>query len=220
MNMRISGMQIITASLTIIITFFGYYTFDFVRLKLQPHPQESFFFQGFDFRLLHSLDKDLGKISFDDRVAVKRIQTIDGRSILETTDRPLLLIVVLDPACEFCEISKDIMTQLQLDTHDSNISYFPAVFTTSPAVTNLSEYSMSMGFSEVFTWESTSIPPKLLLQMPTPAHLLIDRKGKIIRTWFSSSRDPLVRKRMSSQIAADLSLIEDIYPILNEPNQD
>ena len=212
--MRIKRNQIVSFSLVFSLTIVSYFLFEHFYWAKGYNFHEQFYTDGYSFRSLQTGDDDFSKYKIGEIVDPLSLKTRDGRSLVETYNEPLILLAIVDPACGFCRVSQDIMTGLRTDRNLSDVRYLPAIFTKVSESTDLIEYAESIGFSDFVTWRGSTATPEYMAHMPTPAHLLIDRNGKILQVWFSSSRDEMVRRRMKSQISTDVALIQDVYKVL------
>lgn len=212
--MKISKKQLIIFFTAFISTIAVAY---FCNLFLAPSKSKfflQFFTEGYNFRKLQSEDKDFAKYRVGDKIDLNKLVTTDDSRFTLVMRQKLLLLVVIDPVCGYCKLSKDIMEETRKTAEKIGIDYYPVLFTSNPSKANLKKYAQSLGFEESLKWENISKPPELFAGMPTPAHILVDRDGTILQIWFSSNNDEKIRKRMSDQLSADLLLINDIFKAL------
>jgi hypothetical protein len=157
-------------------------------------------------------------------------ETIDMQHLAETSaaggvrtlaevlnGRPGLLVVV-DPGCGFCRAARDQMSNVKDRVTQYGISYSLIAFGSEQQRTLEYRDSISPDI-HLFQWSNTSqLPRKSLLEMPTPTHILVDGHGTILRIWPGSSRDKEDRSRMARQIASDtLVIVEAVAALKNVP---
>lgn len=209
--MGIGKRQILICALGFSVTvgvFLALKAYDALTL---PKPYSQFFIRGYDFRKMQDKDEDFSRLKVGETIDIGKIVGV-GNAVLPAKGN-LVLLAVVDPKCAYCVISKDIYEGLQNGISDT-VSYFPVVFNGNAVDPDLTAFSRSIGFQEIATWDDVSTVPDVLSRMPTPAHILVDRHGKVLQVWFSSSRDEDVRKRMTEQILSDLQLISRVYPAI------
>jgi hypothetical protein len=189
-------------------TLLAYYSYGLFSAPPKNEFHLQFFTQGYNFRKFQARDKDFASYRVGEKIDIKSFLSSEGNQPppAETKDN-LLLFVVINPRCPFCELSKDIMGEIKQTAARLNIAYHPVLISPLPPQSNLKEYAQSIGFKDSFHWKTA--PEKFVL-MPTPAHVLVNRDGVILQVWFSSNRDEEIRKRMSEQISSDLSLIHEV----------
>lgn len=216
--MRFSKTQLIIFLIACVSTVSVVY---FANFLLSPSKNEffqQFFTEGYNFHKLQSNDEDFAKYKVGDKIDLSKLSTTNEDLFLSTAQEDLLLLVVIDPVCGYCSLSKDIMSEVRKTTNQVKIGYYPVLFTSNPSKVNLKSYVNSLGFTDSLKWEDSLKPPQLLISMPTPAHILVDRNGTIFQVWFSSNNDEKIRKRMSDQISSDLFVIRDVFQALKESN--
>ncbi len=209
--MAVSRTQIFVLLATFACAIAGYFSFNFLLSKRRVNFHEQFYTQGYDFRHAQKIDDAFTRYKVGESVDLSKLRMLNGGELLGSSDNELILLSVVNPECIYCKLSQDIIDALRNDLVEFDVDYFPVMFVEVPDESILSEYSRSLGFSDILTWERLSRPPNHLISMPTPAHILLDRNGLILQVWFNSSRDEGVRKRMESQIVYDVSLISETY---------
>ena len=217
--MGVSKKQYFVLSAAFVCTIAGYFLFDSFLSKRKVNFHEQFYTQGYSFRNAQENDDDFARYKIGESFDLTKLRMTSGSELLSLSIDRLILLSVVNPDCIYCKLSQDIIDALKADVVDSNVDYFPVIFTPVSDETDLTEYAKSIGFSDVLTWEKTTRPPNLLISMPTPAHILLDRKGIILQVWFNSSRDADVRKRMEKQIVSDVRLINDTYGVVAKESQ-
>lgn len=214
--MPVTRKQISILLATFVCTIAVYFVFDHFHSKRRINFHEQFYTQGYSFRNAQKIDDDFAKYKIGESLDLAKLRMTNGSELLSLTDGRLILLSVVNPDCIYCKLSQDIIDGIRNDLVDSNVGYYLVVFTPVPDEINLREYARSIGFSDVLTWENISRPPTLLISMPTPAHVLLDRNGTILKVWFNSSRDADVRKRIENQIVDDVHLISETYGAITQ----
>ncbi|MCE7963130.1 MAG: hypothetical protein DYH05_11620 [Acidobacteria bacterium ACB1] len=209
--MGIGKRQIVICALGFVVTVGVFLAVRAYDAFTSPNPYSQFFIRGYDFRKMQDEDEDFSRLKVGETIDIGKIVAV-GNAALPANGN-LVLLAVVDPKCAYCVISKDIYASLQNGISDK-VSYFPVVFNGNAGDTALTGFSRSIGFQEIATWDDVSTVPETLSRMPTPAHILVDRHGKVLQVWFSSSRDEDVRKRMTEQMLSDLQLISRVYPAI------
>jgi hypothetical protein len=156
-------------------------------------------------------DADFVKYKTGEIIALTNLIPTDGDGAL--ANKPLILFAVVDPECPYCKISSDIYERLREHVDITQVQYVPVIFAAKFQNSDLTSYSHSLGFPTAFRWNQNSTPSEIFERMPTPAHILVDNHGLVLRIWFSSSPDKSVRDRMADQIVSDVNLLSDVYSI-------
>lgn len=198
-----------------IITILAIY---FLTSYWRPTSHDDFFSQfmvnGYNFRKFQTGDSDFAKYKVGDQIDLTELISTDGESLLTNFPEDLLLLNVIDPFCGYCELSKDIVHETKKTKSQIQVAYLPVLFTSLEKEVDLRSYAQRIGFPECYRWKAEYKPPAILVQMPTPAHILVNRNGVILQVWFSSNKDKSIRKIMSDQMSADLRLITDVVRTL------
>lgn len=209
--MLISKFQLLVFIIASIFTF-GI-VFSFISLWGPNNSKEffsQFFTEGYDFRKFQSGDEDFAKYVVGSKIDLTKLVSTEGNGLLLAIPNELLLLNVIDPQCGYCSLSKDIIRKSRQTTEERMIGYVPVLFTSAPDEIDIRKYVQTLGFSECYRWEAHSMPPEIFISMPTPSHILVNRKGIILQVWFSSNKYADIRVRMSNQLTSDLLLIDDV----------
>lgn len=207
--MKFSKIHIFIFAVSFVLTGFIVWLF----LPSKKTSENLYFRQSYDMRQLRLDNSDIETLKIGDRLDTATIKNVKGESISSFSDKNLLLLAVVSPTCQACDNSKDLMAEIRKSTANTKISYYPILTADSPT-DELENYTKNLGFEKSLYASSTSPFPKML----TPSHILIDKNGTVIQTWFGSSSDKEGRKRIGYQISSDLLTIQDVFQALAKNN--
>ena len=206
--MKFSKIHIFIFAVSFVLTAFVIWFF----LPSEKNSENLYFRQSYDMRQLRLDNSDIETVKIGDKLDIANIKNSQGKSISSFSDKKLFLLVAVSPTCQACNISKDLMEDVRKTTANTEIAYYPVL--TANSSDEIEDYAKSLGFENSLYASSESPFPKLL----TPSHILIDKNGTVIQTWFGSSNDKEVRKRISQQISSDLLTIQDVFQALAKNN--
>lgn len=184
-----------------------------------PNYLKQFHRDGFDFITFQSSDEVFVKYSPGLQLPIASLTKKPGDGRVDSSDTRLLLLQVTDPECPFVKISIDVAEELRANLNPKQVRYMPVIFTDAHKKVDSTLFAKSIGFDEVLVWSDENQAPELFYTMATPSHILTDRNGTILMTWFSSSRDKGSRKRMASQILDDVRLIHQTIEALERASR-
>ncbi|MGB7069363.1 MAG: hypothetical protein WBD22_07695 [Pyrinomonadaceae bacterium] len=133
----------------------------------------------------------------------------EGNKLRQLEGGELLLIVVLDPKCMACEVSKDFIGNIREYSEKINIDYQAVAFVPIDQSIDQKNYAESFGFQDFYQWDQDVDIPSSLTRIVTPSHILVITDGSVIHVWPGTNSDGDVRKIMGKQIGDDLNLIRD-----------
>jgi hypothetical protein len=177
--------------------------------------QKQFYTDGYNFRKYRDGEKDFRTYQAGETIDLSKLQTSGGDRLLDTSSEDLLLLVAVDPMCPFTKMSTDIIAELKQSSRRIHVGYYPVMFVDNSKNVDLDVYAGELGFEHIYRGISLDNFSEHFRSMPTPAHILTDRQGTVLQVWFSSDKNPEVRKRMGSQLSYELFLINDVYKVIH-----
>ena len=167
-----------------------------------------YYTEGFDFRFQDEqveLAKYKAGVKFDD----SQLMLGNSEKPLTTKTGTPVLLFVTNPQCPYSAQSSDIHFRIKeaVENAQLKVIYLPAIFSPVKPEIDKAAYVRSLGFEDFVVWNKSSVPPEILASMPTPGYLLVDRRGVILQTWFSSASLEPVRSRMFKQMVREITLI-------------
>lgn len=171
--------------------------------------------EGYDFRQMHELNKDLARPEFGSRLALADLQTSKQQKVSSLISGDLLLLVVVDPACAPCESSKDIMESLRKTAAELKVAYLPMVLKAFAGEVETQRYAERLGFETCLEWPTEVPLPKLFEGTGTPMHILTTKDGLVLQLWHGTSINQETRSRIADQISSDLYLIDHTIKALS-----
>lgn len=131
----------------------------------------------------------------------------NNRILSEVSNQRLILLSAVDPECGACITAKDQMRFLQENLEGIGVDYFIISFSQKLSPIELSRYAKSMGLTvNTYSWAENhkNIIPTIN-KMVLPSHILIDMKGKVIKTFPGTDKEKSVRNRMVYQIIKEIT---------------
>lgn len=185
-------------------------------LSQKPLESDIMFTEGYNFHKIHNSNYSWRGPNLGEKINLSRLNSSDGKSLSELTKTRCIMLITLDPECQMCNVSGDLINSVREGLKSIEIEYYPISFTQFEGLTDINQYSSSLGFqSKFFTWaKEGELPQESLQNMVTPAHLLLDNTGKVLQVWAGSSREKTVRDKMSQQIISDTIIINDTLTAL------
>lgn len=182
-----------------------------IILPSKNNSQNLYFRQSFDLRRMRLDNSDIETVKIGEKINTANIKTLSNETISTFADENLFLLILINPDCQTCNISKDLMSDIRQTISQTQILCFPLLIADTPT-DEMENYAKSLGFDRGFYVSSNSV----FSQMLTPSHILIDKNGTVIQIWFGSSNDKEIRKRIGYQISSDLLLIQDVLQWLRK----
>lgn len=205
--MTFSKNHILIFSVAFTVTVFA----GWIVLPSKNNSQNLYFRQSFDLRRMRLDNSDIQTVKIGEKINAANIKTLKNETISSFADGNLFLLVLINPDCQTCNISKDLMSDIRQPISQTQILYFPLLIADTPT-DEMENYAKSLGFERALYVSSNSV----FSQMLTPSHILIDKNGTVIQIWFGSSNDKETRKRIGYQISSDLFLIQDVLQWLRK----
>lgn len=216
-----SYFQIAVMLFTFALTLTGYYLIDYLSEEEPIDAYKSFYFEGYDFQKMQSGDSDFQQFNPGETIELEGLYANDGDRNLAAYAKHLTLIVFLDPECPFTLRSSDIYSHLRTEIDPSTIHYAPVLMSSNTLTQkDATAYFASLGFTRGFIPNANKgITLGTFENIPTPAHILVNNDGIVLRVWFSSSNSSAVRMRMANQIANDIDFLLEVEEALRSASR-
>jgi len=232
--MKIGSVRKSLAAISIVIgatILFGLGAFS-AKAYLTRHPGPSqnantakntnnpFLTEGFDFKRLRAADNEWRGPEIGEKIDLSRFRAKDGEPLNSTTGKRPIMIVAVNPDCGMCTVASDEMSHLREKLSTMDIKYFIVSVTPQTTQVDFFKYSDSLNAGAPgYLWNAgAGAPPESLSMMTTPAHLLLNEDGTVIRVWPGSHQDRTVRQRMARQIIADTLVATDTLNAIAHQN--
>lgn len=120
-------------------------------------------------------------------------------------DKPLILLLLVDPRCQMCRESADLFEQVQLDATSHGIEFLVASFGGPSSREEFFGYARTLcDSSHAFYWDGEKgLVSPAVQQMAVPSFLLLNQRGLVLRRFPGGSKDSVIRSRMAAQIIAE-----------------
>jgi hypothetical protein len=167
--------------------------------------------EGFDFSHLRSPEVEWRGPDIGVKLDLNRLSSNDGLTLASVVGKRPIMLVSVNPTCAMCKTAKDEMSYLRQKLTSKEIQYYMVCFDPKISAEDFFSYSDSLKVeAPAFLWnKQEGLPPKSVLTMVNPAHLLLNSDGTVIRVWPGSNKDKGVRDRMANQIVSDTSVATD-----------
>lgn len=182
-----------------------------VALRKQKTLASSYVLEGYDFSGLRNKDKVWRGPDVGARIDLANLIERNGPTLEKTIEQRPVMIANVSPSCGFCKTARDQMQYVQGQIALRNVRYYLVSFASPGTDSDFYKYcdTLKIG-APAFQWAKDAAPPREeLSKMITPAHLLIDRDGTVLRVWPGTSAEQTVRDSMGRQIVNDVSVILD-----------
>lgn len=154
--------------------------------------------------------RDLSELQIGTHISLVELQTSQGDKLSTLVRGDLLLMLMVDPNCPACRLSKDLIENVRAKTDVMGIRYLPLVLSDPSRDAEVQRYAEELGFETCVRWAGAGAPPISLKMIGTPSHVLLTKEGVVLQTWSGTNLDRDTRMRMSRQITSDLWLISDV----------
>ncbi|PYS99922.1 MAG: hypothetical protein DMF63_09620 [Acidobacteria bacterium] len=141
-------------------------------------------------------------------IDVTKLQDTDGSTLDQLSNTDLILLTVVDPECAAAKESEEQMRFLDESLKQKGVDYFLAYFSRKISPGNLSEYTNSLTVdAKPLSWadDFENVLPSIKA-IVYPSHILIDSKGRVIKTFPGTSNDRAVRFRMVRQVLKEVMM--------------
>jgi hypothetical protein len=167
--------------------------------------------EGFDFSGISSKDNKWRGPDIGEQINLTQLKGQDGSTLAEVIGKRPAMLVAVNPECGMCTVAADEMRYVRDQISNTGIGYYPVSFIPDDGNFDLSAYTNSLGLGKVsFQWSASAPSPQdSILNMTSPAHILIGLDGTVIKVWPGSYAVQSVRDRMGKQIVADTLIIND-----------
>jgi hypothetical protein len=166
----------------------------------------SYFSAGNDFASIRKNEKiDWGGPKEGERIELSQFRSERGESFPLLPSKSLILISAVDPRCEMCRFSEDLIEQVRSEAKLNEVKFFVVSFASDIPKERFFSYAKTLSKSdESYVWQGekeTLLPA--LQKMVIPSHLLINEQGTVLRAFPGSSREKTIRVEMAKEIISD-----------------
>lgn len=170
-----------------------------------------FMTEGFDFKQLRASNIEWRGPDLGAKIDLSRLQTQEGETLAGMVGKQPIMLVGVHQDCGMCKIAGDEISHLHEKLATMNVKYYPVSFASQPQPVEFFKFTETLKVGAPgFLWNADAgMPPKSLVIMTTPTHLLVNYDGTVLHVWPGSNGDLSVRQRMARQIAADTSVAID-----------
>ena len=140
-----------------------------------------------------------------ERIELSKFRTEQGESFPQFPEKSLILLSVVDPKCEMCRLSTDLIQKVQRDAESHQVRFFIVSFVSKAPKEEFFRYANTICKSDgSYFWqgEKEQLLPALE-KMVVPSQLLVNEKGTVLRRFSGSSTDKPVRDQMARQIITE-----------------
>jgi hypothetical protein len=179
--------------------------------------------EGFDFKYFRHAEVEWRGPDIGAKIDLTRLSMKDGTTLASMVGTRPMVLASVNRNCAMCKTASDEMSSLSEKLSSINVDYYIVCFAPEASPLRFFDFSDSLKVdAPSFLWNrSSGAPAEAVVRMVTPAHLLVNRDGTVIRVWPGSYKDKAIRDRMMYQIAADASVTTDTLNALfptNSPN--
>jgi hypothetical protein len=147
-----------------------------------------------------------------EKIDLTRLKAVDRSGIAGLLSKQPVMLASINPACGMCSIARDEMLFVREHVVPAGVQYYAVCFSPIDSTRNFYEYANSIGIAApVFEWQGEVAPPRSILDMTVPSHLLIAQDGAVLQVWPGPSGEKEVRQRMGPQIVDDTLIISEIF---------
>lgn len=139
-------------------------------------------------------------------ITLTNLKTKQGEQFPQLPKQSLILLSIVDPNCQMCKVSQDLITQVQSEAESNQIYFAMVSFIPQANTEKYFNYAETLSKSDrVYLWqgEKDNLLPDLQ-KMVVPSHLLINEQGIILRRFPGSSKDKAIRNQMANQIITEM----------------
>ena len=132
---------------------------------------------------------------------------VNSKQLSEVSNRQLILLSVVDSESGSCRKARDQMRFLQENLKSLDVDYFIISFSQKSSNIELFKYVQSMNLTATtYSWTGgyENIIPSVN-KMVLPSHILVDSKGKVIKSFPGTDNDKSVREKMTNQIIKEVN---------------
>lgn len=142
-----------------------------------------------------------------ERIELGGLKSCDGEVFPQVPHKSLILLAVVDPNCEMCRMSADLINNVEREAESRGLTFFVVSFASTAPKEEFFTYADSVfKAAHSYYWEDRQLDPlPSLKKMVVPSHLLIDENGVILRRFPGSSADRLIRAEMATQIIREIT---------------
>lgn len=161
---------------------------------------------GYDYNFIRRKGYDWTGPDAGQIISLNYLKNKDEIPLSEKFDSQLILITVLDPECGACRAAGDQINYLERQIKSLDFGYAVVSFSRKLSHKELSLFLTTQNiFTEPFLWtdETGNILPSIK-KMVLPTHILIDKQGRVIKTFPGTSNERAIRERMTNQILEEI----------------
>ena len=124
-----------------------------------------------------ALGDTIDLLSFRTQKGETLAQAIKGHS--------LAMIVLVNPSCQMCTVSKESLSSLKERVGKPGIPYFVLMVPDNSETEKYFAYADSLKLgAPAFVWSnSESKPPVSIVNMAVPSHLMVTNEGLVVNKW-------------------------------------
>lgn len=179
--------------------------------------------EGFDFNYFRLSEVEWRGPDIGTKIDLTGLSMKDGTTLASMVGTRPVVLASVNRNCAMCRTASEEMSSLREKLIRINVNYYVVCFAPESSPLRFFEFSESLKVdTPSFLWNHASgAPPEVIVRMVTPAHLLLNGDGTVIRVWPGSYKDKAIRDRMMYQIVADTSVATDTLTALiptNSPN--
>ena len=130
--------------------------------------------------------QDVSGPALGDTIDLLSFRTQKGETLAQAIKgHSLAMIVLVNPNCQTCTMSKDSLNSLKDRVGKPGIPYFVLMVPDSSETAKYFAYADSLKLDvESFVWSNPeSKPPASLVTMAVPSHLMVTNEGLVVNKW-------------------------------------